>query len=265
MDIEQDARSVHTDQDARADAMHQGHDPLTARSTPADALRRPIGDVDRSAPAIRGRHKPAPLPSSYRLACENLLALRKAERPELSEMIAVVGYAPGAGTTTTTLGLARSFASRQHETLLIDSGYGGNNIRRALGLDAAKRPPSVPLMTAPAELIIHVAAVQIDVMLCDGDAWHAFPANDQWDEMLLRLRARYRSIVVDAGHFRGPGPRVWNRWADRMLLVIDTKYTTVQGLERARKEMAALGIHFDGLIMNRHRFPVPRLFHSWMY
>ena len=85
--------------------------------------------------------------------------------------------------------------------------------------------------------------------------------HDQFQEWIYRSHPYYQVIVIDAGPVQGSTSERVRELSRYTLLVIDVTKTTVPMLARLRRSLDATRLHVDGVILNRRRFYIPRLFY----
>lgn len=160
----------------------------------------------------------------------------------------------GEGVSTVSSGLARSFA--------------GHGAGRVLLLDTEGERNLLPEVRAAAtangggfdEVIRTVEDWGLDVLPL-GERAATPPAGGPWEDYFSGLRARYDVIVVDAGSLDSRTPYYWADKANHVLLVVDTTRTSLQALERLRKDLKTAKLKITGVVLNKRDYPIPKMFY----
>ena len=165
----------------------------------------------------------------------------------------------GEGVSTVCAGLARSFAKHDAgRVLLLDAKSRGNvHVKPS----AAQIPG--PTAGSPIEFDETIRRVEdwhIDVLsLAERD--EALPSGGPWEDYFSGLRARYDVIVVDAGALDSRSPYYWSKKANHVLLVVDSTRTSVQALQRLRKDLKTAKLTITGVVLNKREYPIPKVFY----
>jgi Flp pilus assembly CpaE family ATPase len=140
------------------------------------------------------------------------LLARIRTRQREARLVAIVGGAPRSGTTTTTIGAAQVLdAIRRDTTVVIDARYGAASIgRRLTGAPPITDHNGLPLTREPLQL-----------SGSPGDAtWYAKPVDQQFTDLLDRLRGQFAFTLVDVGaEFLATGEAALRR-ADQIMVVV---------------------------------------------
>jgi CO dehydrogenase nickel-insertion accessory protein CooC1 len=181
------------------------------------------------------------------------LRLRPGEESRTS-VVAVAGAKGSPGCTFIAVGLARCFAERGLETLLVDADGEDSGVASALALPAMEAPDlarAAALGWAPE--VLRDAAVEAAprLRMLDLSADGAFEAGGDADgrELIAAARCDHSMVVLDLGHAWGGLQRQLAAAADWMLWVL---VPDRQGLERADRRLAGLMLSGGrGLVVNR--------------
>ena len=187
------------------------------------------------------------------------LRLTAAEPPDPNRNDALIyiltARTRGEGVSTVCAGLARSFA--KHDTgrvLLLDAKSRGNGHTKGPG--AANAVSGIDFD----EAIRRVEDWQVDVLsLAERD--EPLPSGAPWEDYFSGLRARYDVIVVDAGALDSRSPYYWSEKANHVLLVVDSTRTSVQALQRLRKDLKTAKLTITGVVLNKREYPIPKMFY----
>jgi Mrp family chromosome partitioning ATPase len=134
--------------------------------------------------------------------------------------------------------------------------------RIAYRLRASKRQVSFDSLTAGsfelASAIVRDYKHGVDILtLSDADVSKSGSATKA-RLLVERLRPKYRLILVDAGALsRGSAPH-WLALSGNSVLVIDASTATREVLAYQRKQFEHDGVKFDGSILNRRTYPIPK-------
>lgn len=166
------------------------------------------------------------------------------------------------GVTTVAAALARAFAKKgDGRVLLIDADVVSKDLvkrapaREAIVIESAEQlDPEVEIKP------VNGWNVDLVGLATSSDGGQAFDAN-RWEKFTSGLRSRYDIIVVDAGTLKSGVPQFWSDSASQIVLVIDSSRTSVNALERLRKELKDAGMTLSGVIMNKREYPIPSLFY----
>ena len=180
-----------------------------------------------------------------------------------STVLTLTSRACGEGVTTIALGLATELA-REGNTLLIDASSEGVRIAESLNVG------TVPLKIegiSRVELqknryITHLRNLKIDLLSLSVPKKGESNSLDFDAPFLKDIRSHYKSIIVDAGSFQKRSSRIWPKWTDHTLLVIDTTSTTQEILERFSTDLNRFDIKLSGFIMNKRSFHIPKFLWS---
>lgn len=170
----------------------------------------------------------------------------------------LVGQAPGVGTTTVAVSLARSLARQSRRTLLVD----GNLARPALHdlFDVDREPGAVDLLDDPTALhraVRLTSEPHLAVLPCGrGDLDGVGASVEQWHGLWADLAAD-RFVLIDAGSADSPGTTTIANASDGVILVVKSGAARREQIESIQKSMSLGGTHVLGLVLNQRRYRVP--------
>ena len=178
-----------------------------------------------------------------------------------SAAIAFTSRLAGEGVSTIVVGLARAFgAADPGGVLVLDIACGPRRIADLLKMEAG-------LATIDAfdveefdlsSVVSRNEPLGFDLLRLT-DAAHAGPAGaKRAPEMLTRLSASYRVILVDAGALTNSAGAYWLASSNYRVLVVDLTKATREVLGHQRKQLEHSGITLDGTILNKRSHPIPR-------
>jgi hypothetical protein len=147
------------------------------------------------------------------------LVARIRARQREPRLVAIVGGAPRSGTTTTTIAAAQVLdAIRRDTTVVIDARYGAASIGRRL--------TGAPPITDHNGLALTREPLQLGGS--PGDAtWYAKPVDQQFTDLLDRLRGQFAFTLVDVGaEFLATGEAALRR-ADQIMVVVPANQSAV--------------------------------------
>ncbi len=81
--------------------------------------------------------------------------------------------------------------------------------------------------------------------------------------LMTQLRKVYRVVLVDCGALSDATTANWLNHCDYKVMVIDTSITTQEILEAQRKSLSHSRIELDGTILNKRRYPIPKMLY-WL-
>lgn len=168
------------------------------------------------------------------------------------------------GVTTIAAGLAEAFGDDlEGKVLLIDPHPANSRLKKRLraqqiypaetvevgqGADEERTPTAVLLRSAHRKFDV------LQIMKSIGTTESAFR------KYAVSIYPLYDVVIVDAGSLKADIAYRTKDLADSTLLVVDARRTTVQMLERVKKTLAARNFDVDGIILNRRRSYVPKVF-----
>ncbi len=171
-----------------------------------------------------------------------------------NRMIAVSSPSPGDGKSTVAINLARAFAENSR-VLLIDTDLRKPSVGAKLGLEEAVGLSGVLInQYGLDEAVQRLGRGNLDV-LASGDV-PPNPAELLGSPAMARLlemaRERYEWVFLDTPPLLPVSdPALVGKQADGMLVVVNTKATTVQHLKQALRILEMTGVQCLGLILNR--------------
>lgn len=180
-----------------------------------------------------------------------------------STVLTLTSRACGEGVTMVALGLASELA-REGNTLLIDASSEGVRIAEVLKVD------TVPLKIEDIgrvdlqdnRYITHLRDPEIDILSLSIPGKGKSEFLDFNAPFLKDIRSHYKTIIVDSGSLQKLSSRIWSKWTDHTLLVIDTTTTTQEILKRFSTELKRFDIKLSGFIMNKRSFHIPKFLWS---
>lgn len=176
-------------------------------------------------------------------------------------VVAFTSRLPREGVSTVVAGLARAFGGADPGgVLVLDVARGRRRVANLLKVSAKS---SAMDAFAPADLDLSSVVTRDQSLGVDflplTDGHRVGPAQaERVPEILDRLRAAYRVILVDAGPLTNTGGAYWLATSNYRVLVIDLTNTTREILEHQRKQLEHGGIRLDGSILNKRTHPIPR-------
>lgn len=161
-----------------------------------------------------------------------------------TRVISIAGAKGSPGCSFLAVSLARSLASANITTLLVDGDAEGGGVATLLDLGPGE-PSGLPHGSA-----VDKPGVQIDDRLWFVEVGEAQSARLNGLEIVNAARVRHNAVVVDLGHSVGPLQRQLSAASDWLIWVVVPDRS---GLHRADRALAAgaLGAASAGLVFNR--------------
>jgi len=173
----------------------------------------------------------------------------------------------GEGVTTVAAGVAKAFGrAGQQKVLVVNADDRRGGVGRLLGVTHRVREttePEAPRGSLP-DSIQRLDKHGIDILTLGTDQSTPLAYDGSWQTVLAQLRSTYDLMLVDAGSLQTQTPLTWSRWATQLLLVVDTNRTTVEALERLKKDLQHFPLVLTGVILNKRRYPVPQFVYRWL-
>jgi Mrp family chromosome partitioning ATPase len=156
--------------------------------------------------------------------------------------------------------LRRSLSGR---VLVVDASPAGRSVTETLGVGAGN---SVGDGTtgSPADCIRTYPEVGLDLLTINGALSEWLDYDGDWQSSIREISQGYRLTVVDAGNLRSRAPYAWSLLAEKTVLVIDTTQSTVEKLQRLRRDLEGTSIKLSGFVLNKRRYPVPGYLYRYM-
>ncbi len=170
------------------------------------------------------------------------------------QIVAVVGCAGGEGVTTTSIGLARAAAAAGRRVLAVDAHPGDSVLARELGADAKSGLVEWVNGNASLESLRQSSPVPGVSVLAAGAAIgaQALIRPDRVQAAFATVGSSHDLIVIDLPPVtRSAAAQVLARYADLVLLVVETDRTVRDELDAACRELARVEPIAARVILNR--------------
>lgn len=193
----------------------------------------------------------------------NLISRWLQKPGEGCKVVAFASRSRGAGVSTVVAGLARSFgAADPGRVLVLDASGLNHGVAHYLGVRVA--PAELPKETGDLrQRITRNGERGVDMLALAGAAPLRPDSATAVQALLASVRTGYQTILVDAGALDAGWATCWLASSDFRVLVVDGATATREVLLHQRRQLDQSGIRFDGFILNKRPYPIPRFLY-WL-
>ncbi len=162
---------------------------------------------------------------------------------KLPKVVLVTSSVPGEGKTTSSLGLARSFAAMRERVLLIDGDLRRPSLAAMLGARIGPGLSNILAGTAPAETTVQQIEGQRFELIIAGDAEEdpvSLLASEAMGQLLAKLGERFDIIIIDGPPIMGiADPVMLAAHAEVAVFVIESGRIEAEQLQVAMSRLPA--------------------------
>ncbi len=170
------------------------------------------------------------------------------------------------GVSTVVAGLAREFgAMKLGQVLVLDVSPGRNGVSSLFetSVHPVKFDDLQTEDTCLSDFIVHIDAIGVDVLKFSESDQTYFREAQRERSILNKVLSSYKVVLLDTGALVNGGRTHWLNYCQYRIFVVDATKTTEEILERLRKEIESSGITFDGSILNKKIYYIPKIFY-WL-
>lgn len=179
--------------------------------------------------------------------------------------LALLGISQRVGATTLSIALARAIAKPSHPVVLVDAAGASSKFYNPLGI-----PPAPGLCEvlqgdlAPEDALHPLGNEAVSVLTFGGEQIlnSPLPSPHLLESLLIKLRPREGLVLVDAGAVESATAIAAAQACDAAILIIEAGRTSSEILAASKLRLEERGIEILGVVLNKRRYPVPRLFYS---
>jgi len=182
--------------------------------------------------------------------------------PEKHQVLMLASRVPGEGVSTVSVGLARAIANNALKSVLyIHAGMDSGAASKMLGISgkaisleniADAEVDFTPLQGTSS----NIKLVQLELPDDLGEAQKGV-----LNEFIHRTCLPTTTVIVDAGSLTTRYPYVWSELVHYRLLVIDSSTTSSEELQRFRNQIDNSKVNFNGFVLNKRRYYIPKFFY----
>jgi Mrp family chromosome partitioning ATPase len=185
------------------------------------------------------------------------LSVSAAAQAAGGRVTALIGHAPGVGTTTLALALARSLARQSGPTLLVDGNFVNPVLHDVFHLDPEAGAGDLVERRAESQQAVRpTSESNLSVLPCGKHLGSINMSVEQWHNYWRGLSPD-RFIVIDAGSADSPGAMTLANACDGVILVVKCGAARREQIESIEKSLSLSGTRLLGLVLNQRRYVVP--------
>ncbi len=172
------------------------------------------------------------------------------------------------GVSTIVAGLAREFGSMNlGHILVLDVSPGQKGVANILGatVHAVDFEDLQDDESSLSDFIVHKDDLGIDILKFADSVQTNFQELQRERSLLNQVLSTYKIVLLDTGAMANGGRTHWLNYCQYRIFVVDSTKTTEEMLERQRKDVESSGISFDGTILNKKIYHIPKIFYSLVH